>query len=397
MSFISSWPPALRHRSKITLRSRIHPTTHCSHRRGVLTGFCPSGHLLFRFQALQVTFAFLALVDILTSDFSCFRVVATALCVLAYSRPIRMVPQATYATYAPTLWPILGELGGFALLWVTMLTSPIAFAVVSALIRAQCVRVHVPNAFTSFLGLCGSSGCDFGLVPGQFRICQSFWGFLTVSDVFAGLLESLVMPCMHVHVSDESIWLSSLFGSPTHGGKFGLTDGFAGAFELLAILSGMCVRVSDASIWSPGLSGSSMCDTAPLADKSGITDTFPGFLKLVPPSRACMRTLSVPGQGLSSSASSAHVLLLPVGKSKSCIFRVSRTCTDGFLCVCSHIHTVSNAWCMPTRHVWLSPTRRQRPAASGGIGGIFLIVNLSSYSALVLLGFIVTQLTESYL
>ena len=243
-----------------------------------------------------------------------------------------------------------------------MLTSSIAFAVVFMLIREQCVRARAPDAFTSFPGLCGScgsSGCDFGLVPGQFGICQSFWVFLTVSDVFSDLLKSLMTPCMHVHVSDESIWLSSLFGLPTHGGKFGLTDRFAGAFELLAILSGVRVHVSDASIWSLGLSGSSMCDTAPLADKSGITDIFPGFLKLVPPSQACMRTLSMPGQGLSPSTSSGHVLLLPVGKSKFCIFRVSRTCTDGFLCICSHIHAVSNAWCTPTptQHVQLLPTR----------------------------------------
>ena len=116
ISFISSWLPALRHRSKITLRLRIRPTMRCSHRQGMLTCFHPSGHLLFQFQALQVTFTFLASVNILTCDFSCFRVITTALCVPAYSRPIRMVTWATYATYAPVLWPI-GELGGFALLW----------------------------------------------------------------------------------------------------------------------------------------------------------------------------------------------------------------------------------------------------------------------------------------
>ena len=132
-----------------------------------------------------------------------------------------------------------------------MLTSSIAFAVVFVLIREQCVRAHAPDAFVSFPGLCGSCGscgCDFGLVPGQFGICQLFWGFLTMSDMFADLLKSLVTPCMHVHVSDESIWLSSLFGSPTHGGKFDLTDRFAGAFKLLAILSGVWVHVSDTSI-----------------------------------------------------------------------------------------------------------------------------------------------------
>ena len=160
-----------------------------------------------------------------------------------------MVPQATYTIYAPVLWPI-GELGGFALLWV-VLTSSIAFAVVFALIRVQYVHVRASDAFASFPGLCDSSGCDFGLVPGQIGVCQSFGGFLTVPDVFADLLESLVMPCMHVRVSDESIWLSSLFGSPTHGGKFGLTDAFAGAFVLPAMLSGVHVCVSDASIWSP--------------------------------------------------------------------------------------------------------------------------------------------------
>ena len=147
----------------------------------MLTCFRPSGHLPFWFRVLQVTFAFLACPDVLAYDFSCFRVIFTALCVPAHGRPIRMASQAIYTTYVPVLWPT-GELGGLALLWV-MLTSSIAFPVVFAPIRVHCMCMHALDAFVSFSGLCGSSGCNFGLVPGKFGVCQSFGGFLAVSDM----------------------------------------------------------------------------------------------------------------------------------------------------------------------------------------------------------------------
>ena len=101
---------------------------------------------------------------------------------------------------------------------------------------------------------------------------KSFWGLLTCSDVFAGLRES---------------------------------------FATLR----MCVCVPDASVWSLGLSGSTRCDSALPAGKSGLADTFPGPLELSPPPRTCMRTLSVLGQLLNPSASSVHDLVLLVGKS----------------------------------------------------------------------------------
>ena len=91
-----------------------------------------------------------------------------------------------------------------------------------------------------------------------------------MSHIFSDRLEPFAMPCMRVHVSDVSIWLSSLPGLPTHGsvplaGTFGVTGVFSDAFELLATLSSMLACVCDASIWSLGLSASSMHDTAHLA------------------------------------------------------------------------------------------------------------------------------------
>ena len=53
----------------------------------------------------------------------------------------------------------------------------------------------------------------------------------------------------------------------------------------------------------------------PLVGKSGITDNFSDPLELVPPSRACMQMLSVPGQLLNPFAFPGCDLLLPVGKS----------------------------------------------------------------------------------
>ena len=60
----------------------------------------------------------------------------------------------------------------------------------------------------------GSSMRDFALVPGESVFIQLFLGVLTCYDVFADLLKSSVIPCARVHVSDVSIWLSSLSGSP---------------------------------------------------------------------------------------------------------------------------------------------------------------------------------------
>ena len=55
---------------------------------------------------------------------------------------------------------------------------------------------------------------DFALVPGESAFIQLFLGVLTRYDAFADLLESFAIPCVRVHVSDASIWLSSLSGSP---------------------------------------------------------------------------------------------------------------------------------------------------------------------------------------
>ena len=57
----------------------------------------------------------------------------------------------------------------------------------------------------------------------------------------------------------------------------------------------LCVRAcaSDMSVWSSDFSGSPMRDTAFLAGKYGLADTFAGPLELSPLPRTCMRTLSV--------------------------------------------------------------------------------------------------------
>lgn len=64
------------------------------------------------------------------------------------------------------------------------------------------------------LGPLGSSGHNLGLVPSEFDFSQLFWGVPTHSDMFSDLLKLFGMPCMHVHVSDMSVWLSSLSGLP---------------------------------------------------------------------------------------------------------------------------------------------------------------------------------------
>ena len=69
-------------------------------------------------------------------------------------------------------------------------------------------------------------------------------------ELSVGLVESSAMFCVHVHASDASVGLSSLFGSPTRGsahlvGKSRITDvsdTFTGLFELPASLS-VCVHV----------------------------------------------------------------------------------------------------------------------------------------------------------
>ena len=212
----------------------------------------------------------------------------------------------------------MGEFGGFDFFGV-LLTCSVLFSVIIALIRLFSACVHVHDASALFLGFRGSSWRGFGLAAGKFDFLQSSWDFLTRSGVFVGLLESSARLSVHVHVYNASVELSSLFGSPTRGsapvagksGFFYVTDVFAGVFESLATF---CARVRHIRLilepfWLPH------AWFAPLAGKSRVADTFAGLLELSAPCWACMRAPCLPGRLPSLSAFSGHDLLLPIGKS----------------------------------------------------------------------------------
>ena len=74
-----------------------------------------------------------------------------------------------------------------------------------------------------------------GSVPpaGEFSVA-------VITDVFAGIFELLTTLCVHVRVSDASVWSLGLFGFPVHGsaplaGRTSVTNTFAGLFELSPI------------------------------------------------------------------------------------------------------------------------------------------------------------------
>ena len=179
------------------------------------------------------------------------------------------------------------------------------FAAIIASIQSLCICVRLPASSAWFPGLCGSSMCDFALVPGESAFAQLFWGVLTHSDVFSDPLESFVVPCTRAHVSNASVWLSSLSGSLVYSSHpwevSSASDAFSSVFELLATLCSfmhgkfsvtdvcrssrvahitlnVCADAqyawqlsSPSSVCSLGLSGSPACDrTAPLAGRSGL-------------------------------------------------------------------------------------------------------------------------------
>ena len=116
------------------------------------------------------------------------------------------------------------------------------------------------------------------LVPGESDFVQLFWGVLTHSDMLTDLLKTFAMSCMHVHVSDASVWLSSLSGLPMCGsaplaGRSGVIDTFSGVLVLFSLL---CVRacMADVSVLSLGFSGSPTHNTALLAGMPGLVDIF---------------------------------------------------------------------------------------------------------------------------
>ena len=97
-----------------------------------------------------------------------------------------------------------------------------------------------------------------------------------------------------------------------------------------------------------------MCDSVILADKSEISDTFPGLLEPFPSPWTCMRALNVPGQLSGPSASSVHDLVLLAGMSSGSGSAVRAL---KFLCITSCIRVVFNTLlaCLHVRHVRIFP------------------------------------------
>ena len=121
--------------------------------------------------------------------------------------------------------------------------------------RACVCPMHPRGSWAPVAPLRGS-----GLLPDQSNLVQPFWGLLTRSDSFAGLRESLTTLCACVHAVHASVWFSSLSGSPMCDtapltGKSGVADEFSAVRESIATLC-VCAHASDASVWFPSLSNS---------------------------------------------------------------------------------------------------------------------------------------------
>ena len=98
-------------------------------------------------------------------------------------------PSACFPSHSPRLHQVFaptGEFGGFSF-FGGVLTTPAVLAAVLAFIRPLCVCVHACDAYVSFPSLCGSSGCDSGLLSDKFDFFWPFWGALTCSDCFQAL------------------------------------------------------------------------------------------------------------------------------------------------------------------------------------------------------------------
>ena len=141
-------------------------------------------------------------------------------------------------------------------------------------------------------------GHNFGLVLGKFDFFWLFRGVLTRSDVSVGFCESFTTLRTCVHMSNTSVWLSrghsglSTYNFAPLAGKFGLADMFAGIPKLLVML---CMRacVSDASVGLSSISGSPIRGSVPLAGESGITDVFSGVLEPFVSPCTCLYMLSM--------------------------------------------------------------------------------------------------------
>ena len=55
--------------------------------------------------------------------------------------------------------------------------------------------------------------CDLSRPLVEFSVVGSFWGSLMDSDVPVGIFGLFAMLSTHVHVSDASVWLPGLTGS----------------------------------------------------------------------------------------------------------------------------------------------------------------------------------------
>ena len=87
-----------------------------------------------------------------------------------------------------------GEFGGFGIVGGVLMTPAVLAAVLASFDHSGCA-CHARDASVLFSSLCGSSGCDSGLLPGKFDFFWVFWGVLTRSDLFSDLRESLTTLC----------------------------------------------------------------------------------------------------------------------------------------------------------------------------------------------------------
>ena len=141
---------------------------------------------VFNFNWQILTF-FLALVAV-------FRVIAT-LCMPAH------VLDASALFLGPSVPPMLqfsgpiGELGNFILSGVILMTLGVLAVDFASLLSLRACVCPL-DASAQFLGLCDPSGHGSRLIPGKLDFVQQFWGFLTLSDWFSGILELFAMFCM---------------------------------------------------------------------------------------------------------------------------------------------------------------------------------------------------------
>ena len=135
--------------------------------------------------------------------------------------------------------------------------------------------------------------------------CNHFGTFWCIPKLSLGLLDISATHCMHVHASDVSVGLLSLFDTPMHG-------------------------------------------FAPLAGRSHVTNLFADVFDLFATSSTCMCAVCMPGQLSSPSFCLSTVLHTLAGKSSG-FASFGHVLTH--LCVPSHMHMYCNAMHVFV-HVW---------------------------------------------